>query len=107
LKNIKIEHLFIIFVAIVVSIISVIIGIRQYHTKKYVMENFNVVEAKITFVFNTGRRTKAKTELDIEYIYNNQTIETEITRQWKGNDYYKKGDTIIIYINPNDENDIR
>jgi hypothetical protein len=87
--------------------IFIIILINQHRNKKYVMENFDATEAKITSVFNTGRGTRAKTILDIEYIYNNQKMESKITRKWNGNDYYKKGDMIIIHINPKDENDIR
>jgi hypothetical protein len=105
--QIKIKHLLKIISAITVLVILIIFCINQYNSKEYIFENFNTVEAKITFVFNTGRKTNAKTILDIEYIYNNQNIKSKITRNWKGKNYYKKGDIIIIYINPNDENDIR
>jgi hypothetical protein len=81
--------------------------INQNNDKKYVMENFNAIEAKVTFVFNTGRDIRAKTILDIEYIYNNQELKSKIIKKWNGNDFYKKGDTIIIYVNPNNENEIK
>jgi uncharacterized lipoprotein YehR (DUF1307 family) len=96
-----------IFSVLVVFVVLIIFLINQYNNRKYVVENFNAIEANITFVFNTGRMAKARTILDIEYMYNNQKVKSKITRQWNGNDYYKKGEKITIYINPDDENDIR
>jgi hypothetical protein len=107
LEKIISEHLLKILFSIVVLVFVTIVLINQHFNKKFARENFDAVEAEITFVFNTGRGTRAKTKLDIEYIYNNQKVKTKITRRYNGNDYYKKGDIIIIYINQNNENDIR
>ncbi|MDR2466732.1 MAG: DUF3592 domain-containing protein [Prevotellaceae bacterium] len=100
------------FVSAIAVLLLVVFGRVFYN--KYEKENakkkFTAVEATVTYSRVTkSSRVTQKTILKLEYIYGGREIEKEIkgsTLSNFGHNYYQKGDVIIIYIDPDNENKI-
>jgi hypothetical protein len=54
--------------AAVVSIFVIMGLANRPFNKEFMGEDFKAVEARIVFVFNTGRGARARTKLDVEYV---------------------------------------
>jgi hypothetical protein len=70
-------------------------------------ENYIKTEAEITFVGITGIRHRARTLLFVAYQYHDSNYSGKITRPYKWEGYYNKGDRIMINLNPNNPEEIR
>jgi|GEM_PF-2847566 len=73
----------------------------------FTQKNWIEVTAKVNRVMRSGIRNKQSTILQIEYIYNNDKQQATIIRNGYIENAYNKGDSIKIFINPNDINEIK
>jgi hypothetical protein len=69
--------------------------------------NYIKTNGVITFVGKTGTGIYTKALLGVEYNYDNRNYSGNITRKYEKEGYYKKGDTIMIYINGNNAAEIK
>jgi hypothetical protein len=68
----------------------------------YIKENWMEVSATVIRVMRSGTRNKQATILQIEYIYEDEKKRATITRSGYKENTYNAGDTIKIFIDPND-----
>ncbi|GHT36200.1 hypothetical protein AGMMS49574_27520 [Bacteroidia bacterium] len=96
----------------IIAFIALIVCITlwNWREKANAVKNFTAVEAAVTSARSTkSSRVTKKTTLQLEYTYNGQKVETTVVGSTLGNlgdGVYQKGDSVLIYINPKDENDI-
>jgi hypothetical protein len=96
----------VIFKLILVIIIafSILVILNLYNANS-IKKNYIPVKAEVIFFVNTKiARNVARTKLTVEYVYKNENKKMTIIAPIYD---YKIGSEITIYINPNDENDIR
>ncbi|MHC6204119.1 hypothetical protein ACYULU_13120 [Breznakiellaceae bacterium SP9] len=92
---------------IVIFIIYGIIFIINYQNDlKNIKENYIKTEAEINNVFPSGRGNKMSTILTVKYTINENKT-TTIRRSGYKEGVYNIGDKIIIYINPNNYEEIK
>jgi hypothetical protein len=98
------------FAILAFVLLNICIVFYNNYKKENAAKNFIPIEATITSARITkSSRSTQKTILKLEYIYNGQEIEKEISGSTLSNfgyGYYNTGDVITIYINPKNENDI-
>jgi len=70
-------------------------------------ENYMKIEAEITFAGKRGTAYRTKALLFVTYSYADKNYTATITRPYRKEEYYKKGDKITIYINPNNPEEIK
>jgi hypothetical protein len=87
--------------AVIMSLINLQNNVKELN-RNYIKAN-----GKITFVGKTGTGIYVKALLGVDYNYDNRNYSGNITRKYEKEGYYKKGDTIIIYINKNNGNEIK
>ena len=88
-------------VVLAFSVLVILNLCNAYSIKK----NFIPVKAEVTFfVVTKVARNVARTKLTVEYTYNSENKKVTIIAPIYN---YKIGSEITIYINPDDENDIR
>jgi nitrogen fixation protein FixH len=100
---------------IILSILfAVIVGIKliQFiNTEKsksdYIKENWIEISAIVNRVMRSGTKNKLTTILQIGYIYEEENQQATITRSGYKEGTYNVGDTIKIFINPNDKKEIK
>ena len=73
----------------------------------FIQKNWIEVTAKVNRVMRSGIRNKQSTILQIEYLYNNDKQRATIIRSGYIENTYNEGDSIKIFINPNDINEIK
>jgi hypothetical protein len=98
--NIKI---IIITVCFIVGAIHFIIMYKN--NQNNLLESYIAVDAKIKFVGRTGKANYVKSLLGVEYIYNDTEYSNNVLRTYSKK--YKTGDVIKIYVNKNNEQDIK
>jgi hypothetical protein len=101
-------HIFIVLIFVIVLGFS-LLDVYKNHLgrQKDLMENYNQINAEITFVGRTGNREKTRALLQVVYNYNGSDFSGSVTRAYRGENYYKIGDYIAIRLNPNNPEDIQ
>jgi amino acid permease len=104
IKNIKLK----IIIVIICLIAAGIQGVLIYKNKQNDLpENYIQVNRVINNVFRSGNGIYTSTLLTVKYHYNGLENTTTIRRGGYKENYYKKGDAIILHINKNDNTIIK
>ena len=74
---------------------------KEKAESEFIKENYIEVSAMVKQVMRSGTRNKLTTILQVEYIYENEKQNATIRRNGYIENAYNKGDTIRIFINPN------
>jgi amino acid permease len=104
IKSIKLKIIIVISCIIIAGIQGIII---YKNSKNDLLENYIQVNGIINNVLSSGNGIYTSTLLTVKYNYNGLEKTAAITRGGYEENYYKKGDTIIININKNDNNIIK
>lgn len=80
---------------------------QENHAKTEIQDNYIQIEAEIKRVSVSGVRTKRSTILYVDYTYKGESSSATIRRSGYEEGRYNKGDTTVIYIDPNNSNNIR
>jgi len=93
----------------VVLVIISLVKLTNENRKEsdFIQKNWIEVTAKINRVMRSGIRNKQSTILYIEYMYNDEKKQATIIRSGYIENTYNKGDSIKIFINPDDINEIK
>ena len=95
------------FFVIVLAISFIVFIINQNIDQKDILDNYDKVEAEITTVLRSGQGAKMTTLITVKYEHKNTPYSNNLRRTGYKEGLYNKGDKITIYINPNDDNDIK
>jgi len=100
------------FLVAILFAVMLIIGVFKMYKnhavqQKELQEKYIKTEAEITFAGRTGTGYRTKALLHVTYPYNSQNYRGTITRVYRKDGYYKKGDQITINLNPNNPEDIK
>ena len=105
------QHIAYLFSAILfVVLLGVgLLGMYKNHQAEQtaLRENYIKAEAEITFAGKTGTAHRTKALLIVTYRYGEKNYSATITRPYRKEGYYKKGDKITININPNNPEEIK
>jgi L-asparagine transporter-like permease len=93
---------------LIVFIVSGILSIKHYQKEASTKnENYIKTEAEITHVFPSGRGYRISTLLTVKYTFDGIRKTATIRRSGYKEGAYSKGGTTTIYINPNNNEDIK
>ncbi|MDR2911397.1 MAG: hypothetical protein LBV47_08590 [Bacteroidales bacterium] len=91
-----------------VCCISVVAIYKNYqNSQNDLRENYVQAKAVITSVGRTGQGMRTKAMLGVNYCYENKKYTGHITRAYKKEGFYRKGDTVTIHINKNSTGEIK
>ena len=89
-----------------VFIITLAAFLLYENKDKNIPDHYIKTEAKITNVFMSGRGMKSSTLINIKYQHN-KTMSGTLRRNGYREEQYNKGDSIVIYIDPESGSDTR
>lgn len=92
--------------------VSIAVGLvnlfrKDKNERKHIQENYIEVQAKVNRVMRSGNRNKQATLLQIEFMCENEKQNATIRRNGYKENRYNAGDSITIYINPENKSDIK
>jgi hypothetical protein len=103
----RIQFILKILFALVFVVTALVYFVNQINNTKYVQENFTKVEAEITAVYQSGRGIRQRTIIQVRFVYNDANGSGTVYRNGYAEGQYHTGDRLTIYINPEDQNDLR
>ena len=104
IKNINLK-VFIIIICIIIAGIRIIVINRN--NQKDLQDNYIQINGTINDIYRSGNGIYTSTLLAVKYNYNGVETIATIRRGGYKENYYRKGDMVIININKNDHNIVK